>query len=1640
MYQQTCAVRALGIVRRSRAVNESAHKLKITTMPNHSKNNDAIERVMSLIDERLSGTQRDQIKALAELYYAESNSKELQATSGEDLYGAVLCLWDFLQQRQPGRPQIRAYNPNYEEHSWQSTHSILEVVSDDMPFLVASLSMEFVRQGMTLHLTTHPVIAVVRDDKGQLVSLHSRHQAPEGAKLEAVMRFEIDRQSETQVLDQLKSDLYRVLDDVRMTVEDWPSMRGKMEEVISLVEGQKGKLPLTAEDFDESLAFLRWVVDNHFTFIGYRYFSLEEQQDGLCKLHLDDSQCLGTFRDISHLSEERRHIQLNERLSRLALEPNLLIITKSTSRSTVHRPAHLDYLGIKHFDNKGKVIGEFRFFGLYTSDAYSLRVNEIPLLRMKEQRLLDKMQISLTSHKGRQLRHILDNYPRDEMLQASQTELEDTVKGILELQGRKQLRIFTRTDIYGRFVTAQVYVPKDRFNTELRQTFERMLMKEFQGNSHEFNVRHMEGVLARVHFTVHTEMAHELRFDVEELEGRMTEAMLSWEDKVHVALKTKAGEEQANKLYRDYGHAFPSAYKEDFTPHKGVQDILRLDSLSDSSPLSTYLYRPLESLDDNLRFKVFGRGHIMALSDVLPVLENMGVRVIAARPYEITPVNHSERWILDFDIAVAGGLDLDAGNVRDRFQDTFAQTVAGKVENDGFNRLVIAAGLAWRDVVVLRAVAKYLLQIRVPFSQAYMEETLVRNASISYMLAELFNLRFDPSRVSAEQAQAVQTQIEQALEHVSNLDEDRILRHFLSVILAMLRTNFFQPDATGAYRDYVSFKLNPEAIPAVPLPRPMFEIWVYSPWVEGVHLRGGKVARGGLRWSDRREDFRTEVLGLVKAQMVKNAVIVPVGAKGGFVCKQMPVNANRDETLAEGIRCYQTFIRALLDITDNLVQGEVVAPKSVVRYDEDDPYLVVAADKGTATFSDIANAISLEYGHWLGDAFASGGSQGYDHKKMGITARGGWESVKRLFRELGHDTQTQDFTVVGIGDMAGDVFGNGMLLSEHIRLVAAFNHMHIFIDPNPDAAKTFPERQRLFNLPRSSWADYDTSLISKGGGIFERKAKSIAITPEMRAALGIEEGVTSLTPNELISAILKAPVDLLWNGGIGTYVKAASETHADVGDRANDALRVNGSELRCKVVGEGGNLGLTQKGRIEFARRGGLINTDAIDNSGGVDSSDHEVNIKILLGGVVGAGDMTEKQRNTLLAEMTDEVAELVLRHNRGQSNILSLSNRIARSRLNDHQRLMQSLEKEGRLNRALEYLPSDEVLAKRAKQGEGLTRPEMAVLLAYSKIKLFDELVKSDIGQDEALQSSLREYFPQPLRERFKAQIATHPLHTEILATHLTNQMSNRMGITFCSYLQEETNAQAADILRSWMAAREIFGINKLWDAFAELPHVVNDDLLSGMQLQVQDVLEQATLWLLRNRRAPYQIEQLVAEFQPGVQALNAALPSLLDEAALAAYQAKVAELEAAKVPAAVAAQMAGLSTLFYALDIVRVAGETGVEVTAAAPAYFRLGVELELNWLRQAIAALPEDDLWQRKARATLLDELDASLRVLTADFIRHSNNPEAPLGYLDTWLQDNRLLLQHCQDTFAGLRNQAKHNLAMLSVAVREIRHLQ
>ena len=1606
-------------------MNDTTHELRVAHL----------DEVAKLVAAKVAPEQRATLQAFVARYYGQVDPEDLRERAPADLYGAALSHWNFARKREPGHARVRVFNPTIEEHGWQSTHTIVEIVNDDMPFLVDSVVMEVNRHGLMLHLIVHPIITIERAADGTLTGL-----APDDSKTstrESFIHVEVDRVTEQAALETLAADLVRVLDDVRAAVVDWKPMVAKAREIAAGVG--KTPLPLPEDETTEGKSFIDWLADNHFTFLGYRCHDLVTK-DGQYALQIVAGSSLGIFRGTEAKSVSSSFAALPAAVKAYARRPELLIVTKSTARSTVHRPGYMDYIAVKRFDAKGEVVGEHRFLGLYTSTAYSTAPNEIPLLRRKTGNVIRRAHLPPGGHAEKALRNILATYPRDELFQIDEDDLLRTVMGILHLGERQRFRLFVRRDAFERFLSCLIYAPRENYSTEMRQKWQAILMEAFNGTSSEFNVHLSESKLARIMITVRTTPGHVPPFDVRALESELAQAARRWDDELKEALIVAQGEARGVELQRAFGNAFPAAYREDFPARAAVPDITMMDRLTEAEPLGMSLYRPLEAGPGALRFKLVRLGAPMTLSDSLPMLERMGMRVLDERPYRVTPEGRAPIWIHDLGLqAPIADTEVEIDPLNAVFEDAFARVFRGEVESDDFNRLVVTARIPAVEIVILRAYAKYMRQTGFPLSQAFIESTLAAHAPIAALLVSLFKQRFDPAEGVGAAARASDQvrAIGEALEAVENLSEDRVLRQYLALIQATLRTNYWVRDAAGARKTYLSFKFDPSKVPGLPEPKPMFEIFVYSPRFEGVHLRGGKVARGGLRWSDRPEDFRTEILGLVKAQMVKNTVIVPVGSKGGFVLKRAPAASDREAFMKEGVACYKDYLRALLDLTDNRVGDRIVPPPSVKRHDPDDPYLVVAADKGTATFSDYANGISLEYGFWLGDAFASGGSAGYDHKAMGITARGAWESVKRHFRETGLDTQTTDFTVVGVGDMSGDVFGNGMLLSKHIRLVAAFDHRHIFLDPNPDPAITFAERERLFKLPRSSWADYDAALISAGGGIHPRSAKSITLAPEVAATLAID--AKAMTPTELVNAILKAPVDLLYNGGIGTYVKAKTETHAQVGDRANDALRVNGSELRCKVVAEGGNLGCTQLGRIEYAQGGGRIYTDAIDNSAGVDTSDHEVNIKILLGLPIAEGELTEKQRNTLLAEMTDDVAALVLRDNYFQTQALSVTGRIALQLLDAQQRFIQFLEKAGRLNRAIEFLPSDDEIAERRVKGGGLTAPERAVLFAYCKIWLHDELVASRLPDDPWVATALERYFPQALRDRYPAYMPRHPLKREIIATHVTNSMINRIGSTLIHRLMETTGAKPDEIVRAYLLTREIFGFVSLWLAIEALDNRVEDAVQSAMLLEASGLLERGTTWFLRSRRLTDDMAATIALFRPRAEALAERMTELQDAADRAQLAAAAAAYVAKDVPPALAARVVALDTLYSTLDIVEVAETTQRPVELVARIYFELSTRVGVPWLRERIAALPADQHWQMLARSAMLDDLSGLQRSIAGEVLTGGGDMEKAPALIGAWRDRNARAIERQAQLLTELRAAGAVDAAMLSVALRELRSL-
>jgi glutamate dehydrogenase len=1595
------------------------------------------------------GPPHDEVGALIKAYYRHIAPEDVCERTEVDLYAALASQFRLADNRPQGRALVHVFTPSHADNGWSAGgHSVVEIVTDDMSFLVDSVTMELTRQQREIHLVIHPQFDVERDITGALQGVHpikDETKPPQGDAIrESWMHIEISRLGADEDPHEIEAALQKVLREVRESVEDWEKMRSQ---VLDIVEQLNAKPPpLDAEQIDRGREFLQWLADDHFAFLGYREYKLERVGDDEI-LRAVPGTGLGILR--SDQDQSKAFAKLPGAAKAKAREKTLLVLSKANSRATVHRPAYLDYVGVKTFDEAGEVSGERRFLGLLSSAAYTESIMRIPLLREKATEVLQRIGVEPRSHAGKSLMDTLETYPRDEIFHTPAEELAEVTQGVLQTVGRRQLKVFVRRETYGRYVSVLCYLPRDRYNTAVRERFSQILMDRFRGDSIEFNVKMSESTTARVHFVVHPPLGAEIPdIDVAELERLFTEASRSWRDDFITATVTEYGEDRGARLARRYADSFPEAYKEDFTATTAALDVGRLEAIQPEKVpgggIDLSLFSPLDAGRGEARLKVFRVGSRLSLSQVLPMLSSMGVEVLDERPYELDDLDRPT-FVYEFGLHYPPGLPDD---IRGLFQDAIRAVWDGYNEIDGFNALVLAAGLTWRQATVLRAYAKYMKQGNSPFAVDYIEAALRYNTGIARLLWQLFEARFDPgksgldARAEARTARVedIEERIKRALDDVASLDHDRILRSYLTHIKATLRTNYFQPGPDGALRSYISFKMEPSAIPDLPEPRPKFEIFVYSPRVEGVHLRFGAVARGGLRWSDRRDDFRTEVLGLVKAQMVKNTVIVPVGAKGGFFCKQLPDPGDREAWLAEGVACYRTFISGLLDITDNLVEGATVPPPSVVRHDGDDSYLVVAADKGTATFSDIANGVAKDYGFWLGDAFASGGSVGYDHKAMGITARGAWVSVRRHFRERGIDTQAENFTAIGIGDMSGDVFGNGLLCSPHTRLVAAFDHRDIFIDPTPDPATSFAERQRLFALPRSSWQDYDKSLISEGGGVFPRSLKAIKITPQMRSVLGIDEGSATMTPAELMRAVLKAPVDLLWNGGIGTYVKSSNETDADAGDKANDAIRINGRDLRAQSVGEGGNLGLTQLGRIEYADRGGRINTDFIDNSAGVDTSDHEVNIKILLDRVVAAGDLTEKQRNGLLARMTDEVADLVLRDNYEQNLALANAAANAGSLMHVYEDWMRQLEKRGVLNRELEGLPSSRQMKRMIERGDGLSTPEISVLMAWTKIVLAEELLESDLPDDPYCHVDLTAYFPTAIQEGFAEQISDHPLRREIIVTQVVNDLVNGAGLTYWPRLQGETSVGPAELTRANFVAREIFGSLPFRQELASYDNKLEAAVQTRMRIDMRTLVERASRWLVNNRRPPLDSQATVDFFRDRVQAVMAELPTLLTGRELDWFEARRKQfVDTGNVPDELASRTAALHPAYQLLYIVEIADRTGLDPVEVARVHFALGERLGLPMLVGKILGLPRDDRWQTMARAALRDDVYAVHAQLTAQVLRTTDADKPAPARIASWEEGDSVVVTRAASTLEDICADESGDLARMSVGLRVIRGL-
>ncbi|MDL9978328.1 NAD-glutamate dehydrogenase [Microbacterium sp. ASV49] len=1585
------------------------------------------------IDDAIAGLDPELGAGLRSLI-AGLDPEDLAERDARDVVGAAMSMRALADRRAHGQTHVAVFTPTLAEHGWSSRRTIVDVCTDDAPFLVDSVIAAVARQGLAVHLLVHPIVAVRRGDDGTLLEMN----AP-GGGLESWIHLEVDRLPTDEARAELAERLQSVLADVHVAVDDWEAMRRACLDVVAELRTAP---PSTAapETIQPAVDFLSWLADDNFTFLGYREYALQTNGTGEDVLVPVPDTGLGILSKpttaVAHLRPEAQ---------RTAREPRILTITKANSRATVHRDVYLDYIGARTFDEAGNVTGERRFLGMFASGAYAASVMTLPIASNKVHAVLDASGFAPMSHTGKDLLQILEQYPRDELFQDTPEHLLEVASEVSRLRERRRARAFLRRDEFGRFVSALVYLPKDRYNTTVRLRIQTLLQSVFAAENVDHATWVGDAPLAQLHFVVRMPRGASLP-DVDEaaLQARLADAVRGWDEGLVDALHLTQGEEETARLLARYGDAFPLAYKESVTPEEALDDIALLESL-EAREFAVHLNIP-ERDDPDERVLTVVSHREYPLTQVLPILTDLGTDVVEERPYTITLPNGEVRYISDFGLTVPA---IDAATAERwsdpawgaDFEAAFTASWTGAAESDRLNSLVLLGGLDWRRIVILRSIAMYLRQIGSAFSVEYIEQALVANPALARDLVRLFELRFDPA-LSAdrhEQSDAAEAALLQALDGVSSLDDDRILRSFIGVIGATWRTNFYQPASDGSPKPWVSMKLDCARVPGLPKPHPMAEIWVYSPEVEGVHLRFGKVARGGLRWSDRREDFRTEVLGLVKAQMVKNAVIVPTGSKGGFFAKRLPAPSDRGAWMDAGKAAYRTFIRGLLDITDNRVGSEIVPPADVVRHDGDDSYLVVAADKGTASFSDIANAISEEYGFWLDDAFASGGSAGYDHKGMGITARGAWESVKRHFRELGVDTQTEDFTVVGVGDMSGDVFGNGMLRSPCIRLVAAFDHRHVFVDPDPDAAASFVERQRLFDLPGSSWDDYDRELISAGGGVFPLSLKSIPVTPEMTRALGLDPSVRKVTPLELKRAVLLAPVDLFWNGGIGTYIKAGAETHAEIGDRGNDAIRVNGDQLRVRVVGEGGNLGVSQRGRIEAAMAGVAINTDAIDNSAGVGTSDREVNIKILLGALERAGRLDRSARNELLRSMTDEVGVQVLRDNYEQNVLLGNSRANAAVMLPVHERLMELLEQRDELDRELEFLPSSAEVQVRGTEGRGLTRPEFAVLVAYAKLALKADLTASDLSRDPWFAGTLAEYFPGPIREAYAGDLDAHPLRTEIIVNSIVNSMVNRGGITFASRAADETGASSEQIARAYVAVREIYDLRGFVVAVEATDNVVPTAVQTDLYLTFRRLLDRATRWFVQHRPDGFDIGEQIADFHAPIASLWAEIGDLLRGNDLERFERRMRELENAGVPAELARHGAGTLDVFSLLDVIECSRLREWDQRELAALYFALSARLRFEQILTKTTALPQDDRWGSMARASVRDDLYAIMIELTATIAQQTPVAD-PDVRIESWLEQGGATARRVlEEALAAAHAEDGSRLATLSVAVRRLRSL-
>lgn len=1584
-------------------------------------------------------------------FYSEIVRSDYSHYLADSLYYKAKSGFDCFSKRKAG--EVKIVVDGIKESDQDFKHIAINIVNDDSPFLVDSVVSYFEKSGIVIKNVIHPVYTVVRDKDGSLKKIVSDKKEAEkdnSSHDESLIQLHLDKDVSESEIEVIVKDLRDILDAVALVVGDWKTMESLAKRSVEEIRNAERYFPQISE-IEE---FMSWVIGGNFIFLGARECDVKKNKDGHHELVEVKGNAFGIFRS---KNEKMVPLVMNnswQEVGESVKNPYVVEIIKSRYRSRVHRGTNAERIRIQKVSKDGEVTGEYRFVGLFTSAAYYAKTDSIPLIRNKVAKVIADSGYKKGSHNYKDLISVLESYPRDELFQISAQDLLKNAVGIVSICGRSQARFFARKDKFKRFVSCLIYTPRDRSNSELRGKIKNYLAEIYNGEVADSFVQVTESNLTRQHVIIRT------KDEIPEVNEALVEAEIYkmcrvWSDDLVSLIRNKF--DNHNKLAIKYRSAFSVSYKNRFDPKQAAEDITFIEDCHKTSSVIFNIYEQGpdlihpnqdDELGDFVNLKIYNPEKEIPLSEIMPILESFGVNVIQEQIYVVKTVEEERVrvrqsvWIHHFKLKLGAGSVKFTEEVRNNFEESVELVWNNQIVVGVLNSLILSAGLNWKQVYMLSAYVKYVAQANFRYSKSFVSNTIVKNGKFTALLVKLFETKFDVKLGlnvvdRAQEVEKISAKIEGELNKINDVAVDTVFRSLYTLIGATLRTNYYQESNVGGFKGYVSFKFNCSKINFLPLPLPHAEIFVYSPNVEAVHLRGGKVARGGLRWSDRNEDFRTEILGLMKAQMTKNAVIVPVGSKGGFVVKKNLSGLSRDEAQKEAIECYKTFLRGLLDVTDNVVNNKIVHPRNVIMYDESDPYLVVAADKGTATFSDIANSISSEYNFWLGDAFASGGSVGYDHKKMGITAKGAWVSVMRHFSEMGIDTQKEDFTCVGIGDMAGDVFGNGMLLSKHIKLVAAFNHMHIFLDPNPDSATSYKERKRMFSLPRSSWTDYDVSLISKGGGIFERSAKSIKISSEAQQVLGIED--KELAPEALISAILRAPVGLIWNGGIGTYVKSSSESHQEVGDRANDILRVNGNELRCKVIGEGGNLGFTQKGRIEYALNGGRINTDAMDNSAGVDCSDHEVNIKIALASAMRSGKIDLGKRNKILEDMSDEVSNLVLRDNYLQTQAISVANFQGSIAIDEQSRFISRLEKAGFLNREIEFLPSTKEIDRRRINKIGMSRPELCVMLSYSKMDIYNSILSSKILNDKYFEKDLLEYFPKLMQEKFSDEILNHQLRKEIIATQITNFVVNRLGITFVNNVCHNTGFNIVDVVTNIIIACDSFGLRELWEEVENLDNIkVSHQMKMQIFLICNKLVERSVVWLLRNP-SKGGLSAIVTRFKKIADEFLSIVDEVLSDSAKESYDRNAERYRLNNIDKKLALRIAALDPASSVFDISEISADSRSDTKTIAKIYFAVGNRFSLKWLRGRVSSLTLDNQWHKMSAKIIQDDLYSYQMKLAKAVISSCNDKVCEVEFIDRWLENHDFLIDRFDKMISELRMQENPDLSVFVVALSRLKPL-